>query len=75
MSFEGSSRTITTALPASEYWVSHFSWQDVCDNVDYINVMVYVYSGAWGGRAAYASNLFPPGAYKPEPGYSADLRA
>ena len=63
---------ITTALVGSEYWVSHFSWPDVIDSVDYINVMVYTYSGAWGGRAAYASNLFPAGAYTPEPGYSAD---
>jgi chitinase len=63
---------ITTALPADEYWVSHFSWPDVCNNVDYINVMVYCYSGAWAGNATYASNLYPPGAYAPEPGYSAD---
>jgi chitinase len=63
---------ITTALPASEYWVSHFSWPDVWNNVDYVNVMVYCYSGAWAGKATYASNLYPPGAYKPEPGYSAD---
>lgn len=63
---------ITTALPASEYWVSHFSWSEVWKNVDYINVMVYCYSGAWAGRATYASNLYPPEAYQPEPGYSAD---
>lgn len=63
---------ITTALVGSDYWVSHFSWADVVANVDYINVMLYTYSGTWGGRAAYASNLFPPGAYPPEPEYSAD---
>ncbi|HEY1685625.1 MAG TPA: glycoside hydrolase family 18 protein [Tepidisphaeraceae bacterium] len=63
---------ITTALPASEYWVSHFSWADVVNNVDYINVMVYCYSGAWAGRASYASNLFPASAYRGEAGYSAD---
>jgi chitinase len=62
--------TLTTALPAGEYWISHFSWPVVCQNVDYVNVMVYDYSGGWGGRAAYASNLFPPGAYAPQPEYS-----
>jgi chitinase len=63
---------LTTALNAGDYWISHHSWKDVCDSVDYVNVMVYIYSGAWGGQAAYASNLFPPGAYPPEPEYSVD---
>jgi chitinase len=60
-------RVITTALGASEYWVGHFSWKAVTDSVDYVNVMTYDYSGGWGGRAAYCSNLFPAGAYSPEP--------
>jgi chitinase len=65
--------TITTALGASDYWVSHFpSWADIYQNVDYINVMTYVYSGSWGGVAAHDSNLYPAGAYKPEAGYSVD---
>jgi chitinase len=63
---------LTTALNATDYWISHHSWTDVCASVNFINVMVYVYSGPWGGRAAYASNLFPPSAYAPEPEYSAD---
>jgi len=65
-------RIITTALGASEYWVGHFSWKEVTDNVDYVNVMTYDYSGGWGGRAAYASNLFPAGAYLPKPTLSVD---
>jgi chitinase len=60
-------RIITTALPAGEYWVSHFAWKEVVANVDYVNVMTYDYSGGWGGRAAYCSSLFPAGAYVPEP--------
>ena len=63
---------LTTALGASEYWISHHSWKDVFDSVDYVNVMVYTYSGAWGGRAAYASNLHPPGAYPPQPEFSVE---
>jgi chitinase len=60
-------RIITTALGASEYWIGHFSWKDVTDNVDFVNVMTYDYSGGWGGRADYCSNLFPAGAYAPKP--------
>ncbi len=63
---------ITTALGGSEYWIGHFSWKEVTDNVDYVNVMTYDYSGGWGGRAAYASNLFPAGAYSQEPTLSVD---
>jgi len=62
---------ITTALPAGEYWVSHHSWPDVLASVDYVNVMVYDYSGSWGGKADFCSNLFPPGAYPPRPELSA----
>lgn len=64
---------ITTALGASDYWISHYSsWEDIYNNVDYVNVMVYVYSGAWGGVAAHDSPLHPAGAYKPEAGYSVE---
>jgi chitinase len=63
---------LTTALGASEYWISHHSWKDVFDSVNYVNVMVYTYSGAWGRRAAYASNLHPPGAYPPQPEFSVE---
>lgn len=64
---------LTTALGASNYWVGHFrSWPDIYNNVDYINVMVYGYSGAWGGKAAYDTNLYPAGAYPSDPGSSVD---
>lgn len=62
---------ITTALPASAYWTAHLSWPDVISSVNYVNVMTYDYAGGWGGVAAHGSNLFPPGAYAPTPGYSA----
>jgi chitinase len=60
-------QTITTALGASEYWIGHFNWKDITDNVDYVNVMTYDYSGGWGGRADFCSNLFPASVYKPQP--------
>jgi hypothetical protein len=34
--------------------------------------MTYDYSGGWGGRAAFCSNLFPAGAYAPEPTLSVE---
>ena len=67
-----SHQIITTALGASEYWIGHFSWKDITDNVDYVNVMTYDYSGGWGGRAGYCSGLFPAGAYVPRPNLSAE---
>ena len=63
---------ITVALPAGEYWVSHFAWPDVMANVDYVNAMTYDYAGGWGGVAGHGSNLYPPADYPPTPGYNAD---
>ena len=64
---------ITAALGASDYWIGHFpSWADISNSVDYINVMVYGYSGSWGGKAAYFTNLYPAGAYPPDTGFSVD---
>jgi chitinase len=57
---------ITTALGTSDYWVGHFNWDRVVQNVDYVNVMAYDFSGSWGGRAAFSENLFPPGDYEPQ---------
>lgn len=51
--------TITTALGGSDYWAKHVDWDVVTETTDFINLMSYVLSGAWGGQAAHFANLYP----------------
>lgn len=60
---------ITTAL---DDWVNFPSWSDITNNVNYINVMTYDYTGPWSGKAGYGTNLHLPRDYAPVPGHSVE---
>lgn len=62
---------ITTALGGGEYWAKHVEWDVVVENTDFVNLMSYVLSGAWGGQAAHFANLYPA-AFQGEDGLSVD---
>ena len=51
---------ITTALGTGEWNARHISWREIAANVDYINLMTYVFAGAWTGHSAHNANLHQP---------------
>jgi chitinase len=51
---------ITTALGTGDWNARHISWREIAANVDYINLMTYVFAGAWTGHSAHNANLYPP---------------
>jgi len=51
---------ITTALGTGDWNARHISWREVAQNVDYINLMTYVFAGGWTGHSAHNANLDAP---------------
>ena len=51
---------ITTALGTGDWNARHISWREVAANVDYINLMTYVFAGGWTGHSAHNANLHTP---------------
>lgn len=51
---------LTTALGTGDWNAKHISWREVAANVDYINLMTYVFAGAWTGHSAHNANLQRP---------------
>lgn len=51
---------ITTALGTGDWNARHVSWREVAENVDYINLMTYVFAGPWTGHSAHNANLETP---------------
>lgn len=51
---------ITTALGTGDWNARHISWREVAANVDYINLMTYVFAGGWTGHSAHNANLSTP---------------
>lgn len=51
---------ITTALGTGDWSARHVSWREIAKNVDYINLMTYVFAGAWTGHSAHNANLGKP---------------
>jgi chitinase len=51
---------ITTALGTGDWNARHISWREVAANVDYINLMTYVFAGGWTGHSAHNANLHAP---------------
>jgi len=48
---------ITTALGTGEWNARHIAWREIAANVDYINLMTYVFAGGWTGHSAHNANL------------------
>jgi chitinase len=51
---------ITAAIGAGKSTLSHVSWKEVVESVDYINLMTYDYAGVFGRHAAHNASLFAP---------------
>jgi chitinase len=51
---------ITTALGTGDWNARHISWREIAKNVDYINLMTYVFAGGWTGHSAHNANLGSP---------------
>lgn len=51
---------ISTALGTGDWNARHISWREVAANVDFINLMTYVFAGTWTGHSAHNANLHPP---------------
>ena len=51
---------LTTALGTGDWNAKHISWQKIAASVDFINLMTYVFAGAWTGHSAHNANLLAP---------------
>lgn len=54
---------ITTALGTGDWNAKHISWREVAASVDYINLMTYVFAGAWTGHSAHNAALGTPSSF------------
>ncbi|OWB64341.1 hypothetical protein B5S32_g5492 [[Candida] boidinii] len=51
---------LTTALPASIYYLKNYKIKEVINNLSFINLMGYDLRGPWSKKAGFHSNLFNP---------------
>ncbi|OWB86879.1 hypothetical protein B5S33_g5601 [[Candida] boidinii] len=51
---------LTTALPASKYYLKNYKINEVINSLSFINLMGYDFRGPWSKKAGFHSNLFNP---------------
>jgi GH18 family chitinase len=54
---------LTAAIGAGSSTLSHVSWKELTESVDYVNLMAYDYSGVFTKHAAHNASLYAPSSF------------